>query len=234
MEFFYREGRTLEDIGRIFQLSRERVRQILEKRGVKKEDGGRHFKTVVGHAERWLARGRAKDAHARKNYGCAYATVMEINAGRNLSDTSTPAKMYFDQRRQAALRGIAWKMTLPEWWKIWQDSGKWEQRGRGKGAYVMSRRDTAGIYEPANVSISTIEANTSASYAAKPAIRRREACDHKTLTPRQKQIATLFASGLAPNDIAAELGISTQTVQVHLCSIKQKMGLYQRVYADLP
>jgi len=50
---------------------------------------------------------------------------------------------------------ILWKLSLEEWCNIWQESGKWEQRGVGSGKYCMSRIDDIGNYEVGNVLIQT-------------------------------------------------------------------------------
>lgn len=68
------------------------------------------------------------------------------------------------QRAQAFRRGIAWEFTLDEWIAVWEESGKWELRGRGKGKYVMSRHADVGPYAPSNVSIILFEQNLSDSY----------------------------------------------------------------------
>ena len=39
----------------------------------------------------------------------------------------------------ARKRGISFLLTFDEWWKIWQDSGHWEERGTKGGQYVMAR-----------------------------------------------------------------------------------------------
>ena len=61
----------------------------------------------------------------------------------------------------AKLRKIAWEFTYESWWEVWESSGKWEQRGRGKGKYVMSRIGDIGPYSPSNVFIQLNELNVS-------------------------------------------------------------------------
>jgi DNA-binding CsgD family transcriptional regulator/predicted HTH domain antitoxin len=228
MEHLYRDGIILEAIGRLYGLSRERVRQILSKRGIEARDGGAHVSARVRAEERWNVLKEKKDSHCRKFYGCPLDVVLEINEGRNFSDSGSPANAYRCQRRSAAVRGIDWKFTFPEWWSIWQASGKWSLRGRS--GYCMSRKNDAGAYEVGNVEIITTSQNSSDSYKTKPSKKRREAISYQELTPRQKQIAALSSSGLKPKDIAANLGISAKTVRVHMCSINQKLGLYQQHY----
>jgi len=62
---------------------------------------------------------------------------------------------YWAQKSQAKNRGIEFKLTFDQWWDIWQTSGKWEERGRNKGQYVMSRFNDCGAYEINNVFIQT-------------------------------------------------------------------------------
>lgn len=59
----------------------------------------------------------------------------------------------------AKRRGIGFTLTFEEWCNIWEQSGKWEQRGRCKGQYVMSRIGDAGDYAIGNVFIQPSENN---------------------------------------------------------------------------
>lgn len=79
------------------------------------------------------------------------------------SGDTTPLRAFGHQRQAAVMRrNIQWKLTLPEWWAIWQDSGKWEQRGVGRG-YMMCRKGDKGAYEVGNVYIGSGEENLSAA-----------------------------------------------------------------------
>ena len=55
---------------------------------------------------------------------------------------------------------IEMKLTFDEWWKLWTDSGKWDQRGRKGIAFCMARKDDLGHYEMGNVEIITKSENT--------------------------------------------------------------------------
>ena len=68
---------------------------------------------------------------------------------------------YFEHRQNANHRGIPFELTFDEWLQIWQDSGKWQLRGKGKGSYVMSRIGDAGPYKIGNVYINNQEDNAS-------------------------------------------------------------------------
>jgi RNA polymerase sigma factor (sigma-70 family) len=51
----------------------------------------------------------------------------------------------------------------------------------------------------------------------------------ESLTPRERQVAEAIARGLSNRQIAAEFGISTETVKRHLASIYSKLALPGRV-----
>lgn len=59
----------------------------------------------------------------------------------------------------AKRRGVGFTLTFEEWCHIWERSGKWEQRGRKKGQYVMSRIGDTGDYAIDNVFIQSSENN---------------------------------------------------------------------------
>ena len=68
---------------------------------------------------------------------------------------------YSEQKQAAKQRGIPFELTFDDWFTIWNRSGKWEQRGRGKGTYVMSRIGDVGPYAIGNVYINSQEQNAS-------------------------------------------------------------------------
>jgi DNA-binding CsgD family transcriptional regulator len=51
------------------------------------------------------------------------------------------------------------------------------------------------------------------------------------LTPRQREILALVASGLSTPDVAKELGIAPGTVKAHLTAIYRVIGVHNRVQA---
>jgi hypothetical protein len=72
----------------------------------------------------------------------------------------TPKGKYTAQKANARRREIPWDFTFETWWKVWQDSGRWEQRGTKGGQYVMSRLNDEGHYGPNNVFIQKQEDNS--------------------------------------------------------------------------
>ena len=144
----WKNGHSLQSVGDRFGVTRERIRQILRKLGVPVEAGGRHVKARVKEAERQSRR----DAFALRKYGCCYADYKAISQSGGVVPFNS-------QRSAANSRGVKWKLNLKQWWDIWQQSGKWDQRGRGKNRYCMGRIADQGAYAIGNVKIITTEQN---------------------------------------------------------------------------
>lgn len=149
MVTMYRQGLTLEKIGQTHGMTRERVRQIIKKLGVVRADGGQ-AKTAQSKEKAKLAK---QDAHYLTRHGLTFAEYKEALSMRVV-------KAYRNQERSAAARGIAWGLNLAQWLEIWKTSGKLEQRGRGKGKYLMSRIKDSGGYEIGNVHIQLATQNS--------------------------------------------------------------------------
>ena len=77
----------------------------------------------------------------------------------NIMDIKIAKLRYNQQKAGAKSRGIEWLFTFETWREMWEKSGKWEQRGAGKGKYVMSRPGDKGPYSPDNVVIKTHSEN---------------------------------------------------------------------------
>jgi DNA-binding NarL/FixJ family response regulator len=60
-----------------------------------------------------------------------------------------------------------------------------------------------------------------------------EASGHGRLTPRQQEVLDLVVQGKSNRDIAQELGLSENTVRVHLAGIFKVLGVSNRVEAVL-
>lgn len=66
---------------------------------------------------------------------------------------ASPRGKYISQKINARQRGIEFKLTFEEWSWIWQQSGKWDERGCKINQYVMCRIGDTGAYEIGNVFI---------------------------------------------------------------------------------
>lgn len=157
MVAMFTAGQTLESVGALYGITRERVRQIIKKQaGIVGKDGG---KAKRGEARRERARLK-KEAKCQARWGCSVAEYKGLRAvERAMMDAGkgyyqTPRGAFTTQRYNSKFRNIEWKLTLWQWWTVWCDSGKWEQRGRGR-SYMMCRFGDAGPYEMGNVYIAT-------------------------------------------------------------------------------
>lgn len=76
-----------------------------------------------------------------------------------IQDNTTDIIKYRKQKSQAKARGIDWQLTFDEWFDIWQKSGFYHLRGKGKGSYVMSRYNDTGPYHINNIFIQSNSKN---------------------------------------------------------------------------
>lgn len=165
----FKNGVVLEEIGRSLGITRERVRQILALFNLSRLDGGatiRSFKNVQNRIETFKDKEADKEQAHFNKWGCSIALIKSIS-DLPRSHSKHPLRLYERQRQSAKNRGIEWDMSFGEWWNIWQESGKWGLRGRGKG-YCMARFGDSGPYKADNVEIITTSQNFKDSYLTKP------------------------------------------------------------------
>jgi len=98
---------------------------------------------------------------------CRECLRPSINA-KAKRNRSTLIGKYKMQQRNATDRGIPFLLTYEEWLKVWNDSGKLEQRGRGADKFCMCRVGDLGSYEVGNVFIGTGRENVRAGNLGKP------------------------------------------------------------------
>ena len=165
----YRNGMTLVQIGEVFGVTRERVRQVLKRYyGMSRFDGGMTMRIFKESHDRLSAAEAQKRARDERHFAKWGMTVDELAAVSDLprADNRHPLRKFESQRKAAKNRGVEWGLTFKQWWNIWQESGHWHERGRGKG-YCMARHGDTGGYTEDNVYICTIGQNFSDSYLKK-------------------------------------------------------------------
>lgn len=143
-------GETLQEIGDKYGCTRERVRQLLNRRGVSATTGGVVVRRAREHAQHIAEIERRRAERIQRWFGLTLAEYDVIRVIR-----PSPTRAYTNQRKSARTRKIGWKLTFKEWWAIWEQSGKWSQRGKGHGKYCMARINFTGPYQVGNVHIMT-------------------------------------------------------------------------------
>lgn len=168
IKYRYEHGQTLNEIGLIYQVTRERIRQILKEYfNIVGENGGAAIKHFVKESARNKLAIEKKKKKIARILGCTEEFFEEVNKGDAIWKPGSPSRFFVDQKRNAKKRKVEWHLTFKEWWDIWQESGKYNQRGRGKG-YCMTRIGDTGGYQVGNVEIKTIGENFSESYFKHP------------------------------------------------------------------
>lgn len=71
----------------------------------------------------------------------------------------TPLGKFKQHKERARGSKIPFLLSFDEWWKLWQDSGHWEERGKGTDKYQMCRLGDEGPYSIDNVYIATTQVN---------------------------------------------------------------------------
>lgn len=195
----FESGRTYAEIGLAFNLSRQRVHQILSAVGYSGEDGGA---AIVWNVRRSELREKQEKEHIEK-YGLSVDQVRELRR-------AGVTRKFQAQRRNAQVRSIEWELTLGQWWRLWQESGLWGKRGRGDG-YCMARKGDIGPYSACNIYFCTNAENAKDGFVFKPANTRKipnrpsDAAAETIEAERRRHVATLHARGLSCRGIQAAL-----------------------------
>lgn len=203
----YRAGETLEQIGQSFGITRERIRQLLRMVSVSSCEGGarvRKEKKVAARLARMDRASFAKNGMSREDY-------LRINGPENRIRGMRPSRYFQQQMNNARIRGIPFELTFADWWKLWVDSGKWNVRGRGHGAYVMSRHGDVGPYALGNVSIKLADENNSEFIRRAWATGKmgKASGANKAQSPEVIELLALGRRpGVAPSRACANLGLS--------------------------
>ena len=164
MGVLYAQGYTLQEIGTRYGITRERVRQILRKHtDIAPKAGGRAKQSALKRQ----ADSAASKAHYIAKYGMTHDEWKACVAAGG-------SQAFVYQKRTAKCRGISFELSLRQWWDLWQESGKWDQRGRGKGKFCMARIRDTGPYAIGNVQIIPIEQNAAEARYNKPTKRHAD------------------------------------------------------------
>lgn len=177
----FRAGETQQQIGDAYGITRQRVRQILKHSGLARLDGGSALQRLAKIDDLLASRDAKRGSrHVRWHLSRdEYREHVEEFGSSGVS--KSPMECFSYQRNSARRRGIAWEFTFRDWWQLWRESGRWAERGRGRG-YCMARIGDSGPYCVGNVEIITQSQNSKDSFLIHPG-RERYA---KSLTNRAR------------------------------------------------
>lgn len=103
----------------------------------------------------------------------------------------TPLGRYLQHKAGAQKRRIEFRLTIAEWWAIWEASGRWEQRGNQRGQYQMARNLDRGAYADGNVEIQTVEENRATQVRMRQIRRVRTPQRHGSRVERDSMLSTV-------------------------------------------
>lgn len=150
MATMYRQGLTLEKIGAEFNLTRERVRQVITKCGAARS----RLDMLATFKESKAAQ---KQAQIAARIMAAWGVDRELHHELRANGT---IRAFEQQKQSSSNRGITWALSFAQWYAIWQASGKLHLRGRGKGRYCMARIRDEGGYVLGNVHVQLASDNS--------------------------------------------------------------------------
>jgi len=163
----FASGATTITIGKIFGVSKQRIQKILSKNGIKRKNGGAsvyYRQAAKPHLQQMAELSLRSEKLFFDCVGCSHEEYKKINRKFKNKNSSSPAKVFSSQRGNSKTRGIRWELNFFQWWTLWEKSGKWNQRGRKKGNYVMARNEDKGPYALGNVKIITNTSNIKEHY----------------------------------------------------------------------
>jgi hypothetical protein len=72
---------------------------------------------------------------------------------RNSAYEASPRGQFSRQKANAVARGVNWELSFDDWWKVWEDSGKYPERGRLTGQYALVRKNPDASFNLNNIHI---------------------------------------------------------------------------------
>lgn len=214
MAEMYAAGRTLAEIGVEFNLTRERVRQLLVKQGVSSIGGGASSRRRSASIKKAESRINSLNLRAMTSYGCDYETARALNDGQQFSAQRSKSVCFQEQRKNAKERGIGWSLSFVEWCAAWKDSGKWSVRGRGKNGYCMARLSDSGAYAAGNVKICSNVENISESFQFNPSSARQKLnLEMQGRISRRAEMLDMRLAGKTIKEIAEHFDVAPSSVR---------------------
>lgn len=159
--YYYKlyKNHTLQEIGDMEGISRERVRQVMAVLGVSAEDGIAYKRRQKRRKEREKEKQKKKDRQCKRSYGCTWEEFSKITGNdEGISRDSRIVQMYHTHKRNAQRRHIKWELSLPEYYEI--IAPHLDNFGLRKSGLVLSRQDKRKGFTKNNTKLMTLSENS--------------------------------------------------------------------------
>lgn len=165
----FKQGVPMTKIGEDYNLSRQRVQQILKRYNLGAEDGGKYV-TELKQRPQKLKEQRERERIAKekkrlrrlRQFGCSEELWQKLRATHSDYYHSAVGR-YQRLKFNCHSRGIPFLLTLGQWWRKWNSSGKYNLYGQNSGMYVLGRKDLKGPFSATNCVVR--KANDNSAYA---------------------------------------------------------------------
>jgi hypothetical protein len=139
---------------------------------------------------------------------------------------------YNEQKSLAKIRSIPFLFTFEEWCYIWEQSGKWDERGRKKGQYAMSRYGDKGAYEINNVFIQLHGNNVKDAHLGTTLTEEHKAKLSKSLLGNQRALNTKRTEEVKCKMSKSLLGKSKSKLTCPHCNLTGGSNAIKRWHFD--
>ncbi|MFJ6563136.1 AAA family ATPase [Streptomyces sp. NPDC091412] len=171
-----------------------------------------------GLARTWLA----ELEHFAAGTGLPAATAV-VEHGRALLAADSDAEAHFQQ----ALTAHAGSRRLPNRARTHLAFGEHLRRARRRVDAREHLRTALALFEGLGAA-SWAQRAAQELRASGESVRRRDVATATELTPQERQVAALVRQGLSNRDVAAQLFVSSRTVDFHLRNCYAKLGVASR------
>lgn len=154
----YLAGEAMPSIAEAYGMTRQGVQLILKKNGYGSKDGGASIRSATRIKQEAASKHEKKETYCILKWGC---TLDQWQLLRSVHPDfeHTPIARFIQHRNNVAKKNISWSLSLWDWWSIWNESGKYHDRGRTKDSYCMVLKKNADSYEVSSVEIIKVADN---------------------------------------------------------------------------
>lgn len=168
----FKNGIPMTELAERYNITRQGIQLVLKAAGLSAKSGGASIRSKARRIRTQTEKLENRDTNCLNKWGCTFEQWKSLRS-MHKNFHLTPIARYIQHRSNVRREGITWDITLWDWWNIWNDSGKYNERGRGKNGYCMTRKEDKGAYTKDNVYITTISDNLKDGFIARGGKRKK-------------------------------------------------------------